>query len=292
MDACPCCPACQGTAVIRKGRTPSGVQKYQCLNADCPQPFFRAEYYTPPHTTRAAYMAAYRDRKRRDAQALLIPPHVVCRQIGTCTLYCGDWKDVYPLLPRPAAVVTDPPYDARYDVTKARRRASKWVQNFAGFDQAFDPTPWFPFREVVLLGADHYYHPHMQQGSWCCWHKTPRQDPGDFCPHEAIWLSWPGPLQYFPHLYRGGMRAGEENYSREPEKSHPAQKPKALMHYLVQQTTATPVVDPFMGSGTTGIACLRLGRPFIGIEIDEEHFEVACTRLQAEVEKLEFRLFA
>ena len=83
-----------------------------------------------------------------------------------------------------------------------------------------------------------------------------------------------------------GGRAGEENYSRLPQKLHPAQKPVALLTALVEETTAPVVIDPYMGSGTTLAACVRLGRPCIGIELDPDYFAVACERLQREVEAL------
>jgi site-specific DNA-methyltransferase (adenine-specific)/modification methylase len=212
---------------------------------------------------------------------------VPCRQIGSrCVVYCSDWQTVYPCSPRQAAIVTDPPYPSHYDVTKTRRRASQWARNFVGADQPFDPTPWFGFPEVILFGADQYWHPSMQQGSWWRWDKMPGQQPADFAPAEWSWLSMPGPPHDYPHLWRGGMRAGEENYSRLPQKLHPAQKPIDLLTDLVQQTTAPVVLDPFMGSGTTLAACVRLRRPCIGIEIDEHYFAVACARLQQEVEAL------
>jgi DNA modification methylase len=82
------------------------------------------------------------------------------------------------------------------------------------------------------------------------------------------------------------MREGEENYSRLPQKLHPAQKPVALLTFLVEQTVAPVVLDPYMGSATTLAACVRLGRPGIGIELDPAYFAVACDRLQQEVEAL------
>jgi site-specific DNA-methyltransferase (adenine-specific) len=105
------------------------------------------------HLDHAARQQAYRARQRRAAVA----PHIPCRQLGPhCTLYCGDWQEVYELVPPRAAVVTDPPYAANYDVTKPRRRASQWDRNFVGSDQPFDPTPWLRFPEVILFGADRY----------------------------------------------------------------------------------------------------------------------------------------
>jgi site-specific DNA-methyltransferase (adenine-specific) len=234
------------------------------------------------HPDDAAKLRAHRARKRLAA----IAPHVCCRQISSCMLYCSDWQTVYPLLPRHAAVVTDPPYDAGYDYTKARRRLSQWSRNFVGMDAPFDPTPWLRFPEVILFGADQYWDDRFLQGTWCYWDKMLGKPSADFAPCEMIWLSKPGPPQYFQHLWRGGMREGEENYVHLPTKLHPAQKPVALLRYLVLQTTAPVVIDPFMGSGTTLVACVRLGRPCIGIEVDEEHFAVACCRLQREVAAL------
>jgi site-specific DNA-methyltransferase (adenine-specific) len=231
----------------------------------------------------ATKQQAFRDRKRRAAVA----PHVPWRQLGPhCMVYCSDWQTVFPLLPRHAAVITDPPYDAGYDVTKARRRPSHWDRNFVGHDGPFDPAPWFTFPEVVLFGATHFWTALPQRGSWVYWDKIPGQQPADFAGGEWIWLSKAGPPQYVPHLWRGGMRAGEENWSRLPQKLHPAQKPLALLTFLVQQTTAPVVIDPYMGSGTTLAACMRLGRPCIGIELDPAYFAVACERLQQEVEAL------
>src|SRR5262245_24898680 len=164
------------------------------------------------YATNAARQRAYRRRTRLTAVA----PAVVCREIGPCTLYCSEWQPLYALLPRHAAVVTDPPYKAGprgYDVTRPRRRPAQWVQNFAGSDKDFDPTPWLRFPEVILLGAERYYHQLPPGGSFCCWDKLAGTTPADFAEGELLWRSKPRPLQVFQHLWRGGMRAGEENVS-------------------------------------------------------------------------------
>src|SRR5262245_29723894 len=97
------------------------------------------------HATNADRQRAYRRHKRLTAVA----PGAVCCEFGSCTLYCSPWEPLYALLPRTAAVVTDPPYPTSYDYTKARRRPSPWPSNFAGQDQDFDPTPWLRFSEVI-----------------------------------------------------------------------------------------------------------------------------------------------
>jgi site-specific DNA-methyltransferase (adenine-specific) len=231
----------------------------------------------------AARQRAFRARKRRAAVA----PDVPCRQLGLhCTLYQGDWQAVYALLPRQAAVITDPPYQTSYDWTKTRRRPSQWAQNFVGVDQPFDPTPWLQFPEVILLGANHYWKRLPRPGSLWVWDKNPGQRPSDFASHEWMWLSMGIPPRVIPYLWRGGMREGEENYVHMPQKLHPALKPVFIMTELVKETAAPVVIDPYMGSGTTLAACVRLGRPCIGIELDPDYFAVACDRLQQEVEAL------
>ncbi|WP_292131384.1 site-specific DNA-methyltransferase [Mesorhizobium sp.] len=65
-----------------------------------------------------------------------------------------------------------------------------------------------------------------------------------------------------------------------PDKQHPTQKPLALMQWCLGFISGSIVLDPYMGSGTTGVACVKLGRKFIGIEIDETYFDIACERIR------------
>jgi site-specific DNA-methyltransferase (adenine-specific)/modification methylase len=235
------------------------------------------------YATTAEKMRAYRLRRRRKTEA----PDAVCRTLGPCTLYCSPWEPLYALLPRRAAVVTDPPYDAGYDVTKTRRRPSAWDRNFAGYDQAFDPTPWLRFPEVILFGADHYRERLPRSGSWICWDKLAGTTPADFAPGEWAWTSRDIAPQFIPHLWRGGQRAGEENTSRLQHKYHPAQKPVSVMRRCVQLITpGLVIIDPFMGSGSTLVACVREGYSCIGIEMDERYFQIACTRVEHELQQL------
>jgi site-specific DNA-methyltransferase (adenine-specific) len=235
------------------------------------------------HATAAARQRAYRLRKRLTAVA----PDALCRELGACTLYCSPWEPLYSLLPRHAAVITDPPYKVRYDYTKARRRPAQWDRNFAGHDRDFDPTPWLRFREVILFGADRYRDRLPRGGSWICWDKLAGTTPADFAPGEWAWTSRDVPPQFFPHLWRGGQRAGEENTSRLQHKYHPAQKPLSVMRRCVQLITpGRVIIDPFMGSGSTLVACVREGYPCIGIEVDPAYFATACARVPDELQQL------
>jgi hypothetical protein len=257
MAKLPRCPACQSRAVIRKGRTREGVQKYHCVNPACPQPFFRGAYHTPRPASRAGYMAAYRERQRFAALAT----HVRCRQIGSCLLLCCSWQEVYKLLPRQAAIVTDPPYDAKYDATKPRRRASLHTENYEGSDQPFDPTPWLQFPEVILLGADHYWYHVPPGGSVWWWNKTPGRRRAHFAPGEWIWLSKAGPPHYYEQLWIGQQREGEENYVHLKRKLHVHQKPIKLMTKLIQETKMFQRCWSAILSG-----CTRVRAPFNPIE--------------------------
>jgi hypothetical protein len=233
------------------------------------------------YPTNAARQWAYRQRERRRTGA----PDVVCSELGLCTLFCSRWEPLYTLLPRRSAVVADPPYQAGYDYTKARRRPSQWDRNFVGATADFDPAPWLSFPEVILFGADHYHERLPRGGSWLCWDKLAGTTPADFAPCEWAWISKDLPPQFVPHLWRGGQRAGEENIARLPVKHHPAQKPLAVLQRCVQLITPGLVIlDPFMGSGSTLVACVREGRPCIGIEMDPAYYAIACARVQAELQ--------
>src|SRR3546814_2742899 len=88
-------------------------------------------------------------------------------------------------------------------------------------------------------------------------------------------------LRIFDHLWRGIMRAGEENIVHSA-KHHPNQKPVALMVWCLSFLPAGTAIDPFMGSGSTGVASIRAGRPFVGIELNETYFEIAYEGLRKE----------
>jgi site-specific DNA-methyltransferase (adenine-specific) len=95
----------------------------------------------------------------------------------------------------------------------------------------------------------------------------------------------PGQDELHRQQWEGRIRAGEGNGAKR-DKYHPAEKPIELMRWCVAKTTGT-VLDPYMGSGTTGEACLRLGRPFVGIELDPTIFALACDRLAAAAQQLQ-----
>jgi site-specific DNA-methyltransferase (adenine-specific) len=94
-------------------------------------------------------------------------------------------------------------------------------------------------------------------------------------------------VRKFTHLWNGMIRGSE----RDVQRVHPAQKPVKLLEWCISwlPLDASTILDPFMGSGTTGVACANLGRRFIGIEIEPKYFDIACKRI--ETAYLQPRLF-
>jgi site-specific DNA-methyltransferase (adenine-specific)/modification methylase len=213
---------------------------------------------------------------------------VPCVQIGALiTLYCGDGPTIAHALQHTGAVILDPPYGTKYDVTKTRRSkaplqgmaAAQWEHAALGDESPFDPTPWLSYRQLMLWGANHYTLPAAK--GWIVWDK---QAGGT----DLAWSNIPGSSFQHTQLWSGRIRAGEDNGAKTP-KLHPWQKPIELMRKCVHRTTGC-VLDAYMGSGTTGLACLEQGRPFVGIELDPYWFQKARVRLAAAAKQLQ--LFA
>lgn len=200
-------------------------------------------------------------------------------RIGAATLYLGDCREILPTLGKVDAVVTDPPYGIAH-VKGAGGKGKHDRRNIApiiGDDRPFDPSPLLQFDNVLLWGADHYAE-RLPHGRWLAWDKLDGLASYDsFSDVEFAWHSKRGAARIFRHLWKGICKASEKDAGRE----HPTQKPAALMEWCVAQAgNPESVLDPFMGSGTTGVACAKLGRKFIGIEIEPRYFDIACKRIE------------
>jgi len=214
-----------------------------------------------------------------------------CEVIGDATLYLGDCLEILPTLGAVDALVTDPPYGIGFRKGTSGRgvpgpRRYDWAL-IAGDDAPFDPTLWLQWP-CVMWGANHYAS-HLPKGRWLAWNKLGHLEPWDsFSDVEFAWCSEPGNDRIFSLLWKGAMQAEKAGNG---VRHHPTMKPIALMQWCLGfLLDARTILDPFMGSGTTGVACIREGRKFIGIEIDPGYFDTACRRIEAEARAPRFDL--
>lgn len=204
--------------------------------------------------------------------------------IGNATLYLGDCLTILPEL-RADAVITDPPYG----INHARDRKSQkdgWVDYPAsGWDKERPAKPYFDAilacsKDQIIWGGNYftdYLPPTMQ---WLVWDKGQRDFSLADC--EFAWSSQQKAARIFNYSRGSALQEGKE---------HPTQKPIPVMSWCLQFVPkAKTILDPFMGSGSTGVAAVKAGRQFIGVEVAEVYFEIACRRIQ-DAQRQE-RLFA
>jgi site-specific DNA-methyltransferase (adenine-specific) len=199
--------------------------------------------------------------------------------IGECVLYLGDCREILPLLPKVDAVVTDPPYGISYQKGSGGKGAHsvRNIEAIQGDAQPFDPTPLLDYEDVILWGANHYAS-RLPHGRWLAWDKLAGMAEFDsFSDVEFAWRKGRGKDRVINHLWKGICKDSEKGGGK--ERWHPTQKPIDVMAWCIRQTDARTIIDPFMGSGTTGVACVKLGRKFIGIEIEPKYFDIACKRI-------------
>jgi site-specific DNA-methyltransferase (adenine-specific)/modification methylase len=232
--------------------------------------------------------ATERQRAHRQRRTRQLLQHTRMVRGEGYILYQGDARTIAPLLQHIDAVIADPPYGVNFNFMKYRQSrhpmqrgipAARWAANVIGDDQPFDPTPWLAYPQVILWGANHYASRLPDRAAWLIWDKRDGSPSDHHADAELAWTNLPGTARIHYQLWRGMIRAGEANVARRG-KLHPAEKPVELLQWCVAKTTGT-VLDPYMGSGTTGEACVRLGRAFVGIELDPNYFQVACARLEA-----------
>ena len=202
--------------------------------------------------------------------------------IGRARLILGDAREIIPSLPREnAAVVSDVPYGIAFTYGahgKGLHRRSGPSRPIAGDDQPFDPTHLFDWP-CILFGANHYCQRLPTGGQFLAWDKNLGIGPDDdFADVEFIWTSFKTKARVFRHLWKGVLQDSEKGV----KKFHVSQKPVALMEWCIGLLRDEPdiIIDPYLGSGSTGVAAVKMGRQFIGCEIDEANFDIACRRIE------------
>lgn len=209
-------------------------------------------------------------------------------EIGDCVLYQGDCRDIIPHLEGIDAVVTDPPYginhsgnSERFSGGNTRRGKGSNHGPIIGDDEAFDPSDIMIGDQQIIFGANNFPQ-HLKRGTLLVWAKRRPCSYGSFLSDgEVAWSSRGNGVYLFEHIAAGSKLAME--YSADPYRSsaHPHQKPIAVMQWCLSHAKdAQMICDPFMGSGTTGVAAVKMGRKFIGIEREPKYFAIACKRIE------------
>jgi DNA modification methylase len=216
--------------------------------------------------------------------------------IGDCRLLLGDCLEILPTLGPVDAVVTDPPYGVGFTGKVSVQRGGSTKKNDGGY-RSFEDTPEnidavvVPAIKVAIAAAKRAA---VTPGTRNMFKYPTPADVGCFYSAAGTGVGRWGftcsqPILFYgkdPYLEAGmGSRANSlgQTYPNDAnEAGHPCAKPLPQMLWLVGRTTAQTdlVLDPFMGSGTTGVACAKMGRRFIGIEIDEGYFNGACERVR------------
>lgn len=196
--------------------------------------------------------------------------------IGDCTLYQGDCRDVIPQLGQVDAVVTDP----AYGINAARNRNSQkngWKDYDApGWDKERTPPDLVKLavdtgRHAIIWGGNYWTDVLPPTGKWLSWDKG--QTDFSLADFELAWCSFDGAARRIMLPRSVAMQDG---------KQHPTQKPVEVMKWCLDRLPkgVSVVLDPFMGSGTTGVACAKAGLSFIGIEKEPIYFDIACERIR------------
>jgi len=195
--------------------------------------------------------------------------------IGRATLYPGDCRDILPTLGKVDAVVTDPPYGIG-----ASAGTGKYGRLKVNSDLQWDnEPPSVELMETVRLtaplcliwGMNYFQLPPTRR--YLVWDKGAGFKGRDFAECELAWCSVDGNAT----IYQRDPLARKDYAGKE----HPTQKPVAVMQWSIAALgDANTILDPFMGSGTTGVAAVQMQRDFIGIEREPAYFDIACRRIE------------
>lgn len=214
-------------------------------------------------------------------------------KIGSATLYHGDAYDIAPRLGFFDAIITDPPYEFKTSGGGKMRKARKSLEQISaeGLDKGFD---FSIINSLLYKSAFVFCHndqlpellaymrgSFMQSCLLCAWHKEN--------PIPVANKHYLPDTEFYIHAWnKGGHPIGAHEHKKRfhislngrSKYDHPTVKPLPLMEKIITNANAESIIDPFMGTGTTGIAAIKAGIPFTGIEKNKEYFEIACERIK------------
>jgi DNA modification methylase len=192
-------------------------------------------------------------------------------QIGDCTLYRGDSAAVVSFIPGIGSILTDPPYG----IGAGQMNFGKWrTSRMPKGDWDAERPDLSPFLSLdvptIIWGGNYFDLPPTR--CFLVWNKGEGFAGRDIAECEMAWsnLDAVARIHHRDPLAKGDYR----------NKKHPTQKPVPLMRWCLSFLKDDAVFDPFMGSGSTGVACVQMGRPFIGVELSQEYFDIACRRIE------------
>ena len=178
-------------------------------------------------------------------------------------------------------MVTDPPYGIGEAAGKNKSRGNLAAAKDYG-DKSWDDAP--PSKEIIdlirsmsdqqiIFGGNYFELPPTK--CWLVWDKL--NGDNDFADCELAWTNLPKAVRRIQYMWNGMLRQNGE-----PRGDHPPPKPLGVMKWCIGHLINAPqtILDPFMGSGTTGVAAVQMGRKFIGIELDPDYFKIACKRIE------------
>lgn len=194
-------------------------------------------------------------------------------------IYLGDCRKILPTIGKVDAIVTDPPYGIGEAAGKNKSRSVLATSKDYG-DHAWDNQPpprWLidqmrdMSRHQIIFGGNYFDLP--PSSCWLVWDK--KNGNNDFADCELAWTNLPKAVRRIEWLWHGMMRKGSD------VREHPTQKPLGVIAWALDQLPADVglVCDPFMGSGTTGVAAIQKGVRFVGIEQVPQYYETALKRL-------------
>lgn len=196
--------------------------------------------------------------------------------IGNCNLYLGDCREILQHLPRVDLVLTDPPYGINWK-PRVNNKDQPWIDVID-----FDIRDVLIGKKHVIWGGQYFADVLPAKEGWLTWVKRPidtdfSNDNRSYATTELAWRDF-GKARFMCHVWDGVRRSGD---SENRTFCHPSQKPIELMTWCISHDKdCETVADPFMGSGTTGVACANMGKTFYGIEREPKYFEIACKRIE------------